>query len=59
MKPVCILLVSFILSHFYKSSPTLLQVFQPLVWHYVECVIHRKRYVREEQHPYIRGVNNK
>jgi len=31
VKEVCILLASFTLSHFHKSNPTLLQVFQPSV----------------------------
>jgi len=29
---------------------------QPLWWHYVECVIHHERDLREEQQ-YIRGAN--
>jgi len=42
VKAVGILLVSFTLSHFHKFSPTLLQVFQPLGWRYVECAIHHE-----------------
>jgi len=56
VKAVWILLVSFILSHFHKSSQTLLQVFQPLDWRYVECAIHHAWDVREED-PHICGAN--
>jgi len=53
VKAVCILLVSFTLSHFHKSTPTLLQVFQPFGWRCVECAIHHEQDVREEQHPHM------
>ena len=56
-KAVCILLVSFTISHFHKSSQTLLHVFQPLGWRCVECAIHHEQDVQEEQHPYICGAN--
>jgi len=57
VKAGCILLVSFTLSHFHKSSPTLLQVLEPHGWRYVECVNHHKRDVHEEQHSHICGAN--
>jgi len=34
-----------------------LQLLQRLHWSCVECAIHHERDVREEQHPYICGVN--
>jgi len=37
------------------SSPTLVQVLQPLTEHCVECAIHHERDVHDEQHPY--GAN--
>jgi len=30
------LLISFTLSHFHKSSPNLMEVFQPLGWRYID-----------------------
>jgi len=48
VKAVCILFVSFTLSYFHKSGPTLLQVFQLPGWCCVECAIHHARDVREE-----------
>ena len=34
-----------------------LEMLQPLGWRCVECAIHHERDVREEQHPYICGMN--
>jgi len=48
VKAVCILLVSFTLNHFHKSSLIFPQLFQPLCWRYVGFVIHHERNVRED-----------
>jgi len=42
VKAVWIILVYFTLSHFNKSTPTLLQVLQPCGWRCVECAIHHE-----------------
>ena len=39
------------------ARATLLAILQPLRWRCVKCAVHHKRDVREEQHPYISGVN--